>query len=311
VRPGYFITPKLMLHASKYELDQAAPAPATLSRTVPTFSLDAGLVFERNSTLLGKAMTQTLEPRLFYVRTPYKDQSAFPNFDSAEASFNFAQLYNENRFIGADRVADANQITAAVMSRFIEPNGAERLRLAIGQRYYFDDQRVLLDASKPREERRSDLLLAGAGRISETWSFDSAVQYNVSGHRVYSSNYGMQWAPGEKKVLNAQYRYLKDSFKNADISSQWPLSTRWYGVARVSYSLRDRKVLESLLGLEYKADCWVFRTGGQRFVTAAQNTSTKFFFQLELNGLSTLGTPAEQFSKSIPGYQRLNPASRR
>lgn len=311
VRPGWFVTPKVMLHASKYELDASGTAPRTLTRTVPTFSLDSGLIFERDSSLLGRAMTQTLEPRLFYVRTPYKDQSAFPNFDSAEASFNFAQLYNENRFIGSDRVADANQITAAVVSRFIEPNGAERLRLAIGQRYYFEDQRVLLDASAPREERRSDLLLAGAGRISESWSFDSAVQYNVSGHRVYSSNYGMQWMPGEKKVLNLDYRYLRDSFKNADISSQWPLSARWYGVTRLSYSLRDKKVLESLLGLEYKADCWVFRTGGQRFVTAAQETSTKFFFQLELNGLSTLGTPAESFSKSVPGYARLNPASRR
>ena len=110
-------------------------------------------------------------------------------------------------------------------------------------------------------------------------------------------------------MINAEYRYLRDSFKNMDVSSQWPLSLRWYGVGRVSYSLLDKKVLESLIGLEYKADCWVFRMGAQRFVTAAQTTSTPIFFQLELNGLSKLGfgNPLESFYKSIPGYTRLNP----
>lgn len=195
-----------------------------------------------------------------------------------------------------------------MVSRFIESDGAERLRLALGQRFYLSEQRVLLDARAPRNESRSDLLLAAAGRIAEDWSFDSAVQYNANAGSVVTSNYGVQWQPGTKKVVNAQYRYLRDSFKNVDVSSQWPLSLRWYGVGRVSYSLRDRKILESLIGLEYKADCWVFRMGAQRFVTTAQNTSTPIFFQLELNGLSKLGfgNPLESFYKSIPGYTRLN-----
>jgi LPS-assembly protein len=314
VRPGYFITPKLMLHASAYQLDQAlAGDPTTLTRTLPTVSVDSGLVFERKSSLLGSGMTQTLEPRLFYVYTPYKDQSRFPTFDSAEASFNFAQLFNENRFIGQDRIADANQITAAAVSRFLESNGAERLRVALGQRFYLQDQRVQLVAGAPGNESRSDALAAVAGRISETWSFDSAIQYNARTSSVVTSNYGVQWQPGDKKVVNAEYRYVRDSFKNVDLSSQWPLSARWYGVGRVSYSLLDSKILESLVGLEYKADCWVFRMGAQRFVTTARRTSTPIFFQLELNGLSKLGfgSPLESFYKSIPGYSRLNPGAGR
>ncbi|MDQ2989497.1 MAG: LPS-assembly protein LptD [Pseudomonadota bacterium] len=315
VRPGYFITPKVMLNASKYDIDAASPgAPgASLTRVLPTFSLDSGMVFERDGNLFGKAVTQTLEPRLFYVRTPYKDQSQFPNFDSAEAGFNFAQIFTENRFIGADRIADANQVTAALVSRYIESNGAERLRLALGQRFYFNPQRVQLDPNAKLNQSRSDVLLAAGGRVADDWSFDSAIQYNASGHSVFSSNYGLQWLAGAKKVVNAEYRYQRDSFQNIDVSSQWPLSLRWYGVGRVSYSLRDRKVLESLIGLEYKADCWVFRMGAQRFVTAAQTTSTPVFFQLELNGLSKLGlgNPLESFYKSIPGYARLNPETGR
>ena len=327
VRPSYFITPKLIYNAAKYNLDDNSNLTTTqglgtttinsagqsLSRAIPTFSLDSGMVFERDDKLFGRAVTQTLEPRVFYVRTPYKDQSAFPNFDSAEAGFSFAQLFTENRFVGNDRIADANQATVALTSRFIEENGAERLRLALGQRFYFGKQRVQLDPNAVLNQSRSDLLAAASGRISDNWAFDSAVQYNATTSSVYASNYGVQWQPAEKKVLNAEYRYVRDSFKNVDLSSQWPLTMRWYGVGRVSYSVLDKKVVESLAGLEYKADCWVFRMGAQRFVTAAITTSTRIFFQLELNGLSRLGlgNPLESFNKSIPGYSSLSPVTRR
>ena len=313
VTPGYFVTPKLLLNVSKYELDGSVANPGaarvSLARVLPTFSLDSGMVFERDSTLFGRAVSQTLEPRLFYVRTPYKYQSAFPNFDSAEAGFNFSQIFTENRFAGLDRIADANQVTAALVSRYIESNGAERLRLALGQRFYFSEQRVQLDPNAVLNKSRSDVLLAATGRIADDWSFDSALQYNASAHSVFSSNYGVQWRAGAKQVVNAEYRYQRDSFKNVDLSSQWPLSQRWYGVGRMSYSLRDRKVLESLVGLEYKADCWVFRMGAQRFVTAAQLTSTNTFFSLELNGLATNigpGNAIETMSKNVPGYSRVN-----
>jgi LPS-assembly protein len=319
VRPGWFITPKLTLHATQYDLENNVDPTTNLprnqiSRVLPTGSLDAGLIFERKTSLFGPDSTQTLEPRLFYVRTPFKDQSAIPNFDTAVAGFNYAQLFTENRFVGTDKVSDANQLTAAVVSRFIEANGAERMRLVVGSRYYFTDPKVRLNNSEPLNVTRSDALLAASGRISEAWSFDSGVQYDAQSRSLYSLNYGAQWMPAPMKVVNAEYRYQRDTtgagsgFRNADLSGQWPLSHRWYGVGRVSYSLRDRKLLESLIGLEYKADCWVFRMGAQRFVTASQTTSTPIFFQLQLNGLSRLGfgNPLETFNKSIPGYTRLN-----
>jgi len=310
VRPGYYVTPKLMLHATAYDLDRNAAnaaLPASLTRTLPIFSVDSGMVFERDAKLFGSAVTQTLEPRLFYVRTPYRNQDDFPLFDTGEAGFSYAQLFSENRFVGGDRVSDANQLTAAVVSRFIEPDGAERLRMAIGQRFYFTAPRVGRTEAQ-QQQGRSDLLLAASGRIINNWNFDSSVQYDANDKSLYSQNHGLRWTPGPMKVLNAEYRYVRDSFRNADVSAQWPLSMRWYGVGRVSYSLRDRKVLEGLVGLEYKADCWIFRMGAQRFVTAAQTASTSTFFQLELNGLSRLGlgNPLDSFYKSIPGYTRLN-----
>jgi LPS-assembly protein len=324
VRPGWFVTPKLMYNAAKYDLEQHRDRPGLatkISRTIPTFSLDSGLVFERKASLFGGAATQTLEPRLFYVYTPYENQDDVPLFDSGRSGFNYAQLFSENRYVGLDRVSDANQVTAALVSRFIQEDGAERLRLAFGQRQYLKQPRVGLYRNEPPHQSRSDMLLAASGTISESWSFDSGVQYDASGSSLYSSNVGVQWRPGQMKVLNAEYRYQRDSFRNIDLSAQWPIGRRWYGVGRVSYALRSYgvgqqvnavtgggKLIESLIGLEYKADCWVFRMGAQRFVTASREASTPIFFQLELNGLSRLGlgNPLESFNKSIPGYTRLN-----
>ncbi|MGO4378965.1 LPS-assembly protein LptD [Pseudoduganella sp. RAF19] len=310
---SYFITPKVMLNAAAYSIDSYQGADSrSVTRAIPTFSIDSGLEFERDTKLFGRAMTQTLEPRLFYVYTPYKRQDN-PLFDTADATFNFTQIFSENRFVGSDRVSDANQITAAVVSRFLEANGAERLRLAFGERFYLKDQRVQLDPNAEVKDSRSDILAAATGRISESWGVDSAVQYNPHDSKVVSSNLTLQYQPGPKKVINAGLRYLRDSFKNADFSSQWPLSDRWFGVGRVSYSLQDHKVLDSLIGLEYNCECWVFRMGAQRFVTTANKTSTQIFFQLELNGLSKfgIGNPLEVMKNSIPGYQRLNEGYRR
>jgi LPS-assembly protein len=312
LQSGFFVTPKLSLNARKYELDGTAAQIGTLNtsvtRTLPTFSVDSGLVFERDSNLFGDGMTQTLEPRLFYVNTPFRDQSQIPIFDTSETSFNFTQLFSENRFVGQDRISDSNQVTFGLISRFIEESGLERLRLAFGQRYNFREQRVLLDSNTPIQSgARSDVLLAASGRISQTISIDTALQYNVSTNATVSSNLGMQWKPAEKSVLNAEYRYLRNSFEQVNLSGQWPLTQRLYGVGRITYSVNERRNTENLAGLEYNADCWVLRMVAQRFATTTQGATTSLFLQLELNGLSKLGNnPLEILSKNIPGYQKVN-----
>jgi LPS-assembly protein len=308
LHPGYFITPKLQLHASKYQLENQLPGvPSQLNRVLPTFSVDSGLVFERDARFFRQSMTQTLEPRLFYVNTPYRNQSAFPNFDTAEADLSFAQLFSENRFVGNDRISDANQLTAALVSRYIEPSGAERLRMAIGQRYYFDEQRVTL-VGTANNQSRSDLLLSAAGRLTSTVTVDGNIQYDQSLGSTRRANYGVRWHPAPKKVLNLIYRRdVPNQLEQVDVSAQWPVSNRWYGVARVNYSLLDSKVAEGLLGMEYKADCWVFRLVSQRIPTATGKATSAIFFQLELNGLTRLGSnPIEALRSSIPGYELIN-----
>ncbi len=306
VRPGYFITPKLSFHLTRYALDNtAADMPSHLTRALPTLSVDSGMVFERDANLFGQSMTQTLEPRLFYVRTPYRDQGRYPNFDTAEADLSFAQLFSENRFIGYDRVSAANQLTAGLTSRYIEPSGVERIRVTLGQRFYFSDQRVTLGTTG--NETSSDVLVSASGQLTSSVSAETNLQYSANQNTLNRANVGVRWQPGPQRVLNLQYRRdLSNNLRQYDVSAQWPISSRWYGVGRVNYSPPDRKVVEGLLGFEYKADCWVFRIVAQRIPTATERATTSYFFQLDLNGLALGPNPLDALRSSVPGYQAVN-----
>lgn len=313
IDPGYFITPSVSMHATTYSLDNVTPGTvSSLSRVLPTFSVDSGLIFERDTSFLGKPATQTLEPRLFYVYTPYRDQSQFPIFDSGLADFNFSQIFAENRFSGHDRISDANQLTAALVSRYMDSSGTERLRVAVAQRFNFIQPRVAL--STFGEVSRSDLLASISGQLTSTLSSEANMQYSQSLGRLVRANYGVRWLPKPRHVLNLAYRQdtreelaRLDRLKQFEVSGQWPLTRRWYGVGRVNYSIRDHKVAESLLGLEYKADCWIFRVVAQRVPTATNVATSSIFLQLELNGLSKIGSdPIEALKRNVPGYQMIN-----
>jgi LPS-assembly protein len=317
-RPGYFVRPSLSLHATTYNLNQADPAMTAPSLLLPTVSVDSGLVFERDANFFGRSALQTLEPRLFYTFTPYKRQDAtlYPNFDTSEADFNFAQVFRENRFVGNDRIGDSNQLTTALISRFIEMNGVERIRLAVAQRFNFSEQRVTLGAiSTAPSDTRSDILLLTSGRVTEALRLDANLQYSQTLNEVNRVNFGTYWQPAPMKLLNVQYRRdirnlsydPNTNFELMDISGQWPLSHRWYGVGRINYLLKEKQLGQSLLGLEYKADCWIFRIIGQRIPTAVGITNTTIFMQLEFNGLSSLGSnPMRALRANVPGYQPLS-----
>lgn len=316
VRPGWSIVPKMSLHASAYQLDRNAGRDTSLTRFVPTFSIDAGLVFERSARFRGRDFTQTLEPRLFYARSSYRDQSAFPVFDSATTDFSFAQLFSANTFVGNDRIADVNQLTAAAVSRLIEPEtGAERLRVAVGQRIYFSDQRVTLPGVAPLGDGRSDLLLAAGGRLAEGMSFDTGLQYSLESSRLPRFNALWRWLPQEGQVLNVGARYRRDEIGQFDTSWRWPIGSRWMSMGRLNYSFLDRGrdpisgipnergLVESVFGLEYDACCWISRFVVQRYVTGVDTNTTAFFFQLELKGLGRIGSdPFDILRRNIPGF---------
>ncbi|HYT86969.1 MAG TPA: LPS assembly protein LptD, partial [Burkholderiales bacterium] len=270
--------------------------------------------FEREGQAQGQAITQTLEPRLYYVRVPFRDQSRIPLFDTAVADFNYAQIFSENSFSGGDRINDADQLTVALTSRVLRSStGQEMLRGTIGQRYYFKDQQVTLNpADAPRTYGASDWLAALSGRVAEHWTAEAATQYNQRDNQAERLTVTTRYQPEPLKTLNLSYRFLRDPInpiRQVDLSGQWPLFDRWYGVGRFNYSLRDSRIVESIGGFEYAADCWVSRIVVQRFALTAGTSTTSVFAQLELNGFSQLGSnPLEALKRNIPGYRQINAA---
>ena len=317
--PGWFITPKAGARYMGYSLDRTAEDQnKTPSVTVPWFSVDSGLVFDRDATLFGDNVQQTLEPRLFYVYAPYRNQDEIPIFDTALSDFNYPQLFNENRFSGGDRFGDANQLTVALTSRLLQSNGQERLRATIGQRYYFAEERVgLTPTSTLRTSSASDILASLGGRLAKQWTFDVTTQYWLREGLTQRFSFSTRYSPEIAKVVNASYRYQRAEasstgigLNQVDVSGQWPLAAGWYGVGRYNYSFLDKTLLEGLAGFEYNAGCWVFRTVVQRLQAATNVTSTALIFQIEFNGLGQLGTDqASSFlRRNVPGYSVTNPS---
>jgi LPS-assembly protein len=310
ILPAAYITPKLGLHTTTYSLAHTAPgAQNSFQRTLPIFSTDAGMVFERNASFFGDSFIQTLEPRAYYLNIPYKDQSQLPLFDTAVADFNYAQIFSENSFVGQDRINDANQVTLAMTSRLLSPrSGQEMVRATIAQRYYFRDQRVTLtSATPPRTFSESNWLASVAGRIAPKWTMETSVQYDPRESVADRFTVSGRYQPAAHEVLNMSYRYLRDQFNQFDVSAQWPVAARWYGVGRYNYSLRDHRVVETLAGFEYNGECWIGRVVMQRFAAATGVTTNAVFLQLELNGFSKIGSnPLEALRRNIPGYSRIN-----
>ncbi len=299
-----YLTPKVGYHYTRYSFDSSS-----LERVLPIYSFDTGMTFERRSTFMTENFMQTLEPRLYYVNIPYREQNAIPIFDTAESDFNLAQIFTENLFTGSDRINDADQLTAAVSSRYLDPaNGEEKLRVTLAQRYYFSDQRVGLDANYvPRSSNRSDLLIGVDGQINQLLKTNIIAQYSLVEDQWERSSLMFYYKPEPEKLINLGYRFTRDSVEQLDAAAQWPLGATWSALARWNYSTRDKQLIEGVLGFERNLGCWKTRLVAHRFASSTDEYSTSFFFQLELVGLSKIGlNPLDVLRQNIQGYGGSN-----
>ncbi|MGE4051392.1 MAG: LPS-assembly protein LptD [Piscinibacter sp.] len=335
--PGWTVTPRASFNAAAYSLDEPLGGRRGLSRVIPTLSVDSHWQLERDASWFGRDVRQTLEPRLMVVSTPYRAQDARLAFDTAPRDFNFESLYAENAFSGVDRVSDAQQLTAGVTTRFLDPaSGAEALRLGVAQRYLFRDQRITTDCTAPIDpllppectpltQRFSDLLLFGSTTISRRWTFDGSLQYSPDLKRTVRSILGARYSPGPYRTFGLTYRLARGLSEQVELGWQWPIYGRtpleaaaggsaggadckgsWYSVGRVNYSMRDSRITDSVLGFEYDAGCWIGRVVAERLSTGRSEATTRLLLQLELVGLSRLGSnPLQVLKDNIPGYRLL------
>ena len=324
--PGWFVIPKAQVHTRYYKFDGPTAAGDTSAGvTVPTVSLDSGLLFERPTRLFGRSFLQTLEPRAFYVYTPFRDQNQLPNYDSGINDFNFATIYTENSFGGNDRISDNNLLTLGLSTRLVEPDtGAEAARFSVAQRFRFQDQRVTLPGGAPVSERLSDILFGASVNFVPQWSVDATVQWNPQTHESIRGTAQVRYSPSNYHLITAAYRLQRGLSEQAEIGWQWPLNDlwgdkgqnlgpgkgegegRWYSVGRINVSVPDKKIVDGVVGLEYDAGCWLGRVVFERLQAGTDQANKRILFQLEFVGLSRLGSNALQALKeNLPRYQYL------
>lgn len=336
--PGWFIKPKVQLHARQYQFDQAiGNGQSSLGLAVPTLSLDSGLQFEREARFFGRDLVQTLEPRLYYSRTPWREQGYLPSYDSAPFDFSLATVYLPNTYAGNDRIADLDALTLGATTRLLQPDtGAELLSLGIAQRYRFREQRVTLPGESVVAAGLTDLLLGARVNWSPQWSSSAELQYNPESGESTRSTLGLRYLPGPYRVLNAAYRVKQqaatDASRQLDLGWQWPLQglfgtapagvtgrglgpQQWYSVGRINYSLPESRVVDLLAGFEYDAGCWIGRIAIERLQNSTTASNQRIMFQLEFSDFTRIGSsPLQSLRNNVPRYQLLreeiNPPSR-
>ena len=321
-----YISPKIGVHATSYDLDSFGSNPSRhINRVLPIFNIDSGMTFERNASLFGNNYVQTLEPRLFYNYIPTRSQNDLPNFDTSQNSFTYEQLFRENLYSGNDRINSANSLSTAIQTRFLNAEtGEEVLRAGIGQKFYFSKDNVLLDGSISQYERNlSDWMGFIDSRIIKNIWFDTSAHYDESNKRIEKFSAGIRYSPEPGKVLSARYKYdraaelyLSDNntyaygtLSQLDLAAQWPITHTVYAVGRYNYGLNVRKPIQMLAGLEYKSPCgcWSASVVGERYVTGLNTYKKAIFFNLQLKNLSNLGNnPFEELRLAIPGYSKIN-----
>jgi LPS-assembly protein len=309
---SYFFEPELSYRFTGYDLEDVTPGvDDQITRGLPTFSLDSGLFFDRYTS---GSYRQTLEPRLFYLYTPYEDQSDIPLFDASEPTFSFGQLFRRNRFVGADRVGDANQVSAALTSRYVRrSDGSELLRGSIGQIVYFQDRKVTLDNSDPETLNRSDLAAELQANPTNAWRGAASLLWNYDESEVRKGSADLRYHRDPKHVVNLGYRFDRDNFNQTDVSFAWRLNPKWQALGRWAYNLDDNEDVGMMAGLEYENCCWKTRFVARRFITTgyeigdAEKYNNAFYIQLVLKGLGAVGNePNALLEQSVPGYKILD-----
>lgn len=299
----YFFEPELQLSFTDYRLQDNA-TDNSINRSLPTFGLDSGLIFER---LAGskKQWLQTFEPRLYFLHTPFEDQDDIPDFDTSLNARTYSNLFKNNRFTGVDRIGDANQVTLGLASRiFDNDSGNELMQLRVGQAFYLKDRRVSLDGSRD-DSSKSDVITELEVWPNSRTKVAARVIYEQAGSEINDRDLSINYVD-DGLAANLGYYFKEDELEQALISLVYPINERWTIVAKAQRSLKFEQTVENLLGIHYESCCWGLKIlagqSGDELEDFAE-TDNSIYFELTLKGLSKAGRDIDaQLREAIPGY---------
>ena len=331
-----FFTPKVSLQHTQYFLssgqaDTGKPITDTsISRTLPILSADSGLFFERNFDIAQNTYLHTLEPRLFYLYVPYTNQQNIPLFDSALYDFQYNSMFRENSFSGTDRIQDANQVTTALTSRLVdEKEGLERLKLSVGEIFYFRDRLVTTPGSPVQTSSYSNVVTELNSQLTKHLALTTGLQWNPQLNEIQRGNAALHFSNESNEILNAGYLYRKNPLIpnrtndviQTDMSFRWPIYDKWYAVGRWQYSLLYNTTQDGMFGVEKENCCWRFRIIGRHYMNNINSNNliisstanlaptgtaqNGIFFEIELKGLTGIGSNLDNFfAQTIYGYRK-------
>ena len=299
----YFFKPKLEYALSDYQLNNNSLGTNSIQRDIPIFSLDTGLFFDRDMNI-GTNWTQTLEPRLYFLRTPYEDQSTIPVFDSAVLSDTYDNFFKSNRFSGSDRIGDANQVTFGIGTRiFDNDSGAELLYSRIGRIFYADDRRVQISGATPQTDTRSNIISETTVNPNTNLSITTKLVYQQTIRKISEKTLSVNYLKAGF-AANLEYFFTDTTLEQAAVSMVYPINPRWTMIAKYSESILLEKPIENLFGINYESCCWGIK------ILASQTSNDDFteidkavFFEFTLKGLGQSSrTLDSQLTNAIPGY---------
>jgi LPS-assembly protein len=309
-----FFTPRLAVKHTRYDLEDniVGNIDETPTRTLPIASVDTGVFFERELSFADTAYIQTLEPRAFYLYIPDRNQDDIPDFDASLRTFNTSQLFSHNRYSGTDRIGDANQLTLALTTRFInDETGQENFSASLGQIQYFSDRDVTLPGNSRQTRSNSDMIAEVAAKLSSSWSARGQLQWDTYDNISNMSSAQLRYRGENGDLLNISHRYRRDGvfrpegLEQLDISGRWPVTRQWNIVGRYYRSIREQRVLEGLFGVEYDDCCWAYRLVVRNYINDADDDDRNLaiMLEVELKGLGNFGQKAETIlQRSILGY---------
>ncbi|MEQ6916923.1 LPS-assembly protein LptD [Halomonas aquatica] len=339
------LEPRVEWLATAYRLDygeRETDRDESLTRNVPVSTVDGGLVFERELALGGREYRQTLEPRANYAYVPARDQTDFPDFDTAERAFSWNQLWSPYRFSGSDRVGDLNRVSLGLESRLLsDATGREQLSLGVGQAYYLEDRSIGMDGDPDKYDRddyanfndyyratreRSPLVARADWRITDQWRTRWQWIYDDNFEQTESTSLGLQYLAPAGHVVNLGYRWQLQDFdpsfededrltynrEEYDLSFAWKASRQVDLIGRFTYDNTKDRALDQLAGVQWNDCCYglqlVWREwiddNGTANTTEDDLTDRGVFLRFVFKGLGGLGGEAESyFEQAVPGYR--------
>lgn len=342
---GYF-KPEFLIDETNYQLSDRdlnlnqIGFPASVSRTLPIFDIDSGLFFDRKAQFFNQSYDQTLEPRIYYLYVPFTNQNDIPIFDTNLPPFNFSQLFQTNRFVGLDRIGDANQVSTALTSRFLDSyTGQQKLRMSLGEIFYLQKRKVCDDltcADDPTiNDNNSPIIGELQYNLNPAWSIISDLAWDANHRNTNNSDFNLLYNTDPRHIFTLGYSYVRDgdilnpianplvnnvvvpnaevdNLSRVNVGAAWPITQSWSAIGDWNYNISHSHPQVYIYGAQYDACCWALRFLASRTITAespnGQNQFVnEFYVQLQLKGLGNVGNndPSSILASMLPGYQDI------